>query len=103
MSAEAIVSLILGSLAGLLANLIVGYFFYQRSGRELRTEAAQLRQLVYVLAHALESAGAIRVTWDDKGRLNDFVVKTRSVPLEAAIGVVTVSQTPPAGPHAANR
>jgi hypothetical protein len=90
MSGETIVGLVIGAIAGVLGNLLVGYLFYQRSGTELKHEAGllreetgQTRRLVDVLAHALESAGAIQVTWDDKGNLHDFVVKARTVPLAA--------------------
>jgi hypothetical protein len=69
---ENIVGLVIGLVGGLAANLLVGYVFYQRSGRELRQEAVHLRAetsrvrtMVNTIARALQESKLVDLTWDE--------------------------------------
>lgn len=81
-------SLALGIVGGIIGNLVVGWLFYPRSGRQLRAEAQNLRaetvqaraervrvrRLVNTLARALDTAGVIHATWGPDGELADLVI-----------------------------
>jgi hypothetical protein len=111
MSAETIVGLIIGAIAGVLGNLLVGYLFYQRSGAELRTEAERLRQesghvrtLLNTLAHALEAGGQIEGVWNEDGELQSFVVrKDAALQATASLQSKGYSTTPRAAQRAHRR
>jgi hypothetical protein len=52
-----------------IAGLLFAAWAYRQSGRELRAEAARLRQLTTVLACGLEDAGVLKLTRDAAGEI----------------------------------
>lgn len=78
-----------------MGNLVVGWLFYWRSGKDLRLEANQLREesarvrdLVNLLAHGLEASGYLKdVVWDEHGVLKSYIVSgTANIVLPRPIG-----------------
>ena len=65
MSAETIISTVIGSLIGLAVN----WFFAWRGGKELRAEAERLRQAVNVLGRAMEEEGWASINRDENGNM----------------------------------
>lgn len=83
---ETIAALIVGAIAGVIGNLLVGWRFYKRSGAELREESDKLRRMVSVLARTLQESGAIEATWAENGELRGAVIHGSSIGRAGARG-----------------
>jgi hypothetical protein len=83
---------IVSTAVGGLISLVVSWFFYKKSGEELKAEAAELRRLNIVMLRALQIAGLVDVDWRKDGTPENAVWKIAvgSIPSEESFGTPTV-------------
>ena len=62
------ISTLAATLAGIAATWFFAWWFYLRSGEQLRQEAEELRRITTLILHALHHAGLADVKWDPNGK-----------------------------------
>jgi hypothetical protein len=91
------------TLVGGLITWLVAWWYYAKAGKELRKEAAALRNLLTTILGSLEHAGLAKLTRDANGNITGFIVDlagTITVPSPILKGTGLVSQGPGPAPPA---
>jgi hypothetical protein len=103
-SQETLVSLLVGSVIGIVATWAFAHVYYRRAGEDLRREAENLReetgrarQLINILAQCLETAGLIEPTWRE-GQLAGVKVPVSKIESTSKVFTPTLTVGPPP-PH----
>jgi hypothetical protein len=83
---EWIISIVTGLVSGLMSGTLTCWYFYRKSGNDLKQEADNLRNLNILIIRALEQAGLAKVSYDADGKPKGLVLELR-----ANIGAVAAS------------
>ena len=86
-----IIGIATGLISGLVTGMMTCWFFYWLSGKELKQEADDLRQLNILVIRALVQAGLAEVNFDANGKPIGLVYR-----LQAGAGTVRLSGSAPA-------
>jgi hypothetical protein len=109
MSGETVASVVVGGVIGLLANLVVGWFFYRRADKSfnramarLGDETARLERLSTMLLNVLEDNGLAELNRGPDGQPTGRVVRktlTATVGTTASFDATVIEgrRTPPDG------
>ena len=65
---------IIFTLGWVLLGGLITWFYYQRSGNELATEAARLRRLSTIILNIMEDAGFVELNRADSGEIQGRVI-----------------------------
>src|SRR5882724_855947 len=88
---EWIIGIVTGLISGLVTGTLTCWYFYWRSGKDLKQEAENLRQLNILIIHALVQARLAEVNFDSKGKPIGLVYR---LPEGATSGSISGSATP---------
>jgi len=64
---EWIIGIVTGLISGFVTGMLTCWYFYRRSGRELKQEAEKLRKHNILIISALEQAGLAKFSVDANG------------------------------------
>ena len=74
---EWIIGIVTGLISGLIAGTLTCWFFYWLSGKDLKREAEDLRQLNILIIRALVQGGLAKVNFDADGKPKGLVLEPR--------------------------
>ena len=98
-----ILSTIVGVLVGILGTWLLAARYYHLAGRDLTTEAAELRRLSTLILRGLEEGGVVKLNRDASGRIIGLVIQLAASGVAGSAGTAqaTILRTrPTSGPAA---